>query len=163
MARLRNLINRKLQHGSIKAFEDQCYKNYDLDRLIGYIQDPQDGDDWVAIVRRHLLATTFPPLGRHPFDIYVVAYVAHGGFGGKAGKSGVTKALVDAKLAGTPNAAQAVWNQGCRDGQDLEVLNADGTIADSSFFSVWIQATASGTGLDHDPEAETVGELNKTV
>lgn len=141
VARFKNIIT---QIQTINQVNPEGLRSYERASLNKYyltntdpteILNPMDGDDWISIVRRHILANNFPPLGVHPFTIYTVAWIAQ-----KYGP-GVTKfreTAQELKLGGTDKSINAIWQVGKCDGVDLELLNNDGSVADWSFFRHWL-------------------------
>jgi len=142
VARLSNIIQQmnnaqQVDPATLRYYEIACLRKYDLTfDLRQEIINPQNGDDWISIVRRNILAMTFPPLGVHPFTIYTVAWIAEHYEGGR---QTFLQIASDMHLAGTENSINAIWTVGRRDGMDLELLNNDGTVADWGFFRHWIE------------------------
>lgn len=141
VARLINVINiiqnvNEVNPDSLRSYERTCLKKYNLtNTVLSEILHPLNGDDWISIVRRHILANNFPPLGVHPFTIYTVAWIAQN-YG--SGATAFREAAQELELGGTDKSINAIWQVGKRDGVDLELLNNDGSVADWSFFRQWL-------------------------
>lgn len=142
VARLKNVLTQiqninQVNPDSLRNYERTCLDKYYLTNIVlREILHPSNGDDWISIVRRNILANNFPPLGVHPFTIYTVAWIA------QKYASGVTKfkeTALELELGGTLNAVQNIWSVGHLDGLDLELLNDDGSVADWSFFNQWLK------------------------
>lgn len=141
VARLKNVITQiqkinQVNPEQLRSYERISLKKYHLTNpVLTQILNPMEGDDWISIVRRHIIATNFPPLGVHPFTIYTVAWIAQT-FGPGLGR--FREIAQELELGGTPNSINAIWNVGHLDGLDMELLNDDGSVADWTFFNHWL-------------------------
>lgn len=118
----------------LKKYEKNCYNAYKLDNIIKLLK-VYDEKYWPEILRINILSMYGDDIGNNCADIYLVGFVAE--------NLGCGEHLMGeyCKLAGITEKElyiKAIYNTGKSDGEYLEILNNDGTVADWDFFEKWV-------------------------
>lgn len=135
---LKNLLYKLVEvHGNeeeLKQWEKRCYKGYYIEKIKNEILNTTQ-DEWVTIIRRHILYNPIHLFGANVKDIYLVAYVSkiYG-----VGKEIFTEYIKNTNITDKDGSINAIWQVGKGDGVFLEILNEDGSIKDWNFIKQWV-------------------------
>lgn len=118
----------------LKKYEKGCYNSYKLGEVVSMLKNYEE-KYWPEIIRLNILSIYGSDIGTNCASMYLVGYVAE--------NMGPGEHMMEeyCKLAGITEkelCVKAIYNTGKGDGEYLEVLNADGTVADWDFFEKWV-------------------------
>lgn len=138
LCNLKNLLYKLVEvHGNeeeLKQWEKRCYKGYYIEKIKNEILNTTQ-DEWITIIRRHILYNPIHLFGANVKDIYLVAYVSkiYG-----VGKEIFTEYIKNTNITDKDGSINAIWQVGKGDGVFLEILNEDGSIKDWNFIKQWV-------------------------
>jgi len=118
----------------LRPWERRSYEAYQIERVKARILK-SNRQEWIDIIRDHILILDPQEIGASCIDIYLVAYVSetHG-----SGKDRFFQFIKEKRISQKDNTARAIWQVGKGDGVFLGLLKSDGSIKDYEFFNSWI-------------------------
>ncbi len=122
---------------SLKPWEKRCYRAYLIDDIkIKILSSTKE--EWIDIIKNHILSRKPSDFGVHVIDIYLIAYVAET-YG--PGKDIFFKYIFDSEISTKENTANAIWQVGKGDGVFLNILHDNGKVKDWNFIVDWVETS----------------------
>lgn len=131
---LKHLEEGQWKYENLPKWAMPSFRAYKIDRITNRLITTSK-EQWIYIIRDHILSLYADDIGASLVDIYLVAYCAK--YYG-TGLKNILKLAVEKHITENEKSANAIYVVGKGDGVYLNILNDDGTIKDDEFFRKWL-------------------------